>query len=162
VKTDGPYLANVTVQINNQEVTSFVNDAEQTLTSITNEEIYNPVSYHNLLPLPQAGAPVPTYAPTKNVEGSINIDLLSNTLVKPTANNNGATPSYIDNFCYGYADTVPLSAGSTPQTQPTINTGPEPATEEPFPTTILVVAILAVVVVALVGVLVYLRRGKHA
>jgi hypothetical protein len=152
-KTQGPYIADATVQINGQTVTAFTNDTEQTLSSITNEEIYNPVSYHNLLPMPRAGAPVPTYAPTANSKG-VQFDLLSNTMVKPAANSNGATPSYVDNFYYGYANALPTSA------MPTINTGPEPA-NEPFPTTTAIaLAILAIVVIG-VGVLAYTRRSKR-
>jgi hypothetical protein len=122
VKTEGPYFANITLQINNQEVTSFVNDFEQTLSSITNEEIFNPVTYHSLLPLPLPGAPVPTYIPTCNSKSSIQYELMSNIRAKSVLNNNGATPSYVDNFYYGYANMVPLSATS----KPALTTAPIP------------------------------------
>jgi hypothetical protein len=157
---DGVYYGDVTVQINGEAVTAFTNDREQTLPNITNEPIVNPPAYHNLLPLPQAGVLQPTYAPTAS-SSDIHYSLLSNTKAVPLASG-GATPSYIDNFCYGYADTVPLSSGSTPSTQPTINTGSEPGNSEPFPTALAVVVILLVIVVALVGVLAYLRKSKRA
>lgn len=122
VLTGGGYLANVTVQINDETITSFATGlprpdgmGEIFVSNITNEYVLNPVAYQNLLPLPQAGVMVPTYTPSPvSIDsGVIHIDLLSNTHVQPVSVN-GATPSYIDNFYYGYASTVPLFSDPTP------------------------------------------------
>ena len=180
---DNTYFANITVQINNETVTAFTNDREQTVSDITNEWIINPVSHHNLLPLPQPGVVVPTYAPTYYSDSGIHYDFMSNNQAKPVYSLNGATPSYIDNFYYGYAGTVPLSvvptptpiqsedisnrASSTPgptstiTQHPTINTGPEPPQTESFPTTLAVVLILSIVVFA-IGVLAYFNKRKRS
>jgi hypothetical protein len=160
-KTDGAYFANVTVEVNGEVISDFNTGlpnadgtAELHVSSIINEKLYNPVAYHNLLPLPQAGAPVPTYAPTGYSGEGIHYSLMSTTKAEPMYNNNGATPSYIDNFCYGYANTVP----NTPTTQPTINTGPEQPEYE-FPTAIVAVATLLFAASA-VGIALYQRKSK--
>ena len=137
IKTEGPYYANVTVQINDETVTTFVNDREQTLTSLPSEQIINPVVYHNLLPLPMAGVVLPTYAPTSvsYTTSGIHYELL-NTHVKPVSTT-AATASYIDNFAYGYANTVPISITPTPTPTPTATPTPTttPTTTQTSPTT---------------------------
>ena len=175
---DNAYFANVSLQVDGEAITAFSTDrpllGEVIVSNITNERITNPVAYHNLLPLPLPGAPVPTYAPTYQSDSGIHYDLMSNNLAKPMSSNNGATPSYVDNFYYGYADTVPLSivptptpihneASSTPTStqHPTVNTGPEPPQTEPFPTTLIIAAIVTVIVVGL-GLLFYTKKRKRA
>ncbi len=168
--TEGGYLANVTVQINGETITDFATGmpradgmGEIFVSNITNEPILNPVAYQNLLPLPQAGVLVPTYPPTAYGNGGVSYDLMSNTHVKPVSTS-GATPSYVDNFCYGYAGTVPLTTvTSTPTPSdttpyPTINTGPEPPPAEPFPLALVVASVVAVAAVVVIGVLVYLKK----
>jgi hypothetical protein len=174
VSTEGGYLANVTLQINGETITDFATGlpradgmGEIFVSNITNEPILNPVAYQNLLPLPQAGVLVPTYPPTVYSDSGVSYDLMSNTRVKPVSSS-GATPSYVDNFYYGYADTVPLTTVSTTPTPtssnttpfPTINTGPHPPPAEPFPTALIIVLVAAVVVVSAASV-VYFNRRKH-
>ncbi len=168
--TEGRYLANVTVQINGETISAFATGlprpdgmGEMWVSNITNEHVLNPVAYQNLLPLPMAGVMVPTYAPTSYRGSDIHYDLMSNNQVKPVASYGGATPSYIDNFYYGYADTVPMASALTPTPTstitllPTINTG---SLTEPFPTPLAVVLVLAVVVLV-IGVLVYLKKKRQ-
>ena len=125
-----------------------------------------------------AGVTVPTYTPTANVVGDVHYDLMSNIKSEPLALSQ-ATTSYVDNFYYGYADTVPLS--STPTTtptptgnqsnevsptptpttvNPTINTGAHQPQTQSFPTTLVAVLVVSVVVV-IAGVLVYLKKSKR-
>lgn len=138
---DNTYFANVTLQVDNEIITAFSTDRPQIgeviVSNITNEEIINPVSYHNLLPLPLPGAPVPTYMPAYHSDSGIHYDLMSNNQAKPMSSNNGATPSYIDNFYYGYANTVPLSVVPTPTPTATPTSNPtnyNTATPAPSPT----------------------------
>jgi hypothetical protein len=182
----GVYQANVTVAVNNQTVTSFNTGkpnadgtAEQWVPTITDEPVYAPITAHNFLPLPMAGAPVPTYAPTAYSNSGKHFTLLSNTRFQPMAAN-GAAASYIDNFYYGYANTVPVvnaptptpksspssTNGATPtstaaatQTQPPNNGPTHPPQKEPFPTTLIVILLTALVAVAL-GVAFYFKRSK--
>ncbi len=133
VSTGGGYIAIVTVQIDGETVTDFATGmprpdgmGEIFVSNITNESVLNPVAYQNLLPLPMAGIILPTYAPTSQSATGIHYDLISSRQIKPVSNE--ATTSYIDNFYYGYANAVPLSANSTPT--PTINE----ATATPIPT----------------------------
>ncbi len=173
---DGGYLANVTLQINGETITDFATGlpradgmGEIFVSNITNERILNPVAYQNLLPLPQAGVLVPTYPPTAYKNSGVSYDLMSNTRVKPVSAS-GATPSYVDNFCYGYAGTVPLTSVSTNPTPvpsdttplPTINTGPEPPAAEPFPTTVVIGLVVVVVAIVIVGMLVYSKKSKRS
>jgi hypothetical protein len=180
------YQANVTVTVNNQTITSFNTGkpnadgtAELWLPTITNEPVYTPITAHNLLPLPIAGAPVPTYQPTSNINRDTQYTLLSITKVQPLAAN-GATPSYIDNFYYGYANTIPTDNTPTPTLTPsgTIiitptekpttaasetqlpNNGPtQPPQKEVFPTTLIVALVVVIIAVAL-GILVFFRKRK--
>jgi hypothetical protein len=163
-QTDGGYYANVTVQVNEEVITEFNTGlpnpdgmgGELIVPDIKNEPLYSPVAYHNLLPLPQAGAPVPTYVPTAAYSSEdIHYNPLSNIQAKPVYNNNGATPSYIDNFYYGYANAVPTEG--TPH--PTENTGAQPQQYE-FPTTTVVAATLMFVAAA-VGIALYQRKTKQ-
>jgi hypothetical protein len=186
--TEGRYLANVTLQINDETINSFATGlprpdgmGEMWVSSITNEHILNPVAYQNLLPLPMVGVPNPTYAPTAKTAGGLHYDLMSNIKSEPISFSQ-ATPSYIDNFYYGYANTVPLSttptttqtptehqgnqASPTPtqtptQTaNPTINTGAQQPQTQPFPTILVAVLVVSVVVV-IAGVLMYLKKSKR-
>ena len=143
--TGSGYVANVTVQINDEVVTDFATGMPRSdgmgeifVSNITNEPVLNAVAYQNLLPLPQAGVMVPTYTPSPVSYGSsvIHIDLLSNTHVQPVSVN-GATPSYIDNFYYGYAGTVPLFSTPTPTPTATPSSNPtqqRASTNTPTPT----------------------------
>jgi hypothetical protein len=170
--TEGGYLANVTVQINDETITSFASGiprpdgmGEIFVSDITNEHVLNPVAYQNLLPLPQAGAMVPTYTPSPVSYGNgvIHYDLLlSNTHIQPVSVN-GATPSYIDNFYYGYAGTVPLAANPTPPV--TSTAPPTPTTSDtaaPSPT-VPEVPTLAVIplFISMLAVAVVLRHRKR-
>ena len=141
--TEAGYVANVTVQIDDETATDFATGmprpdgmGEIFVSEIVNVSVLNPVAYQNLLPLPQAGVTVPTYTPSPvNYDGSsIHYDLMSNTHVQPVSAN-GATTAYIDNFYYGYAGTVPLSSvpTATPMATPTTNPT-TPSTTTPSPT----------------------------
>ena len=141
VAIENAYFANITLQVDGEAITAFATDrpllGEVIVSNITNERITNPVAYQNLLPLPLPGVPVPTYAPTYNSNSGIHYDLMRNNQAKPVSNNNGATPSYIDNFYYGYAGTVPLSTNPTPTPSATPTSNPttsNTATPAPSPT----------------------------
>jgi hypothetical protein len=156
---DNTYFANITLQVDGETITNFTNDREQTVSEITNEWIMNPVAYHNLLPLPQPGVVVPTYAPTLYSDSGIHYDLMSNIHAKPVYNSNGATPSYIDNFYYGYADTVPLSIVPTPTSNGASSTPtPTPTTPE-FPFVIIATALLSSSVIATA---IFLKRKRDS
>jgi hypothetical protein len=177
--TEKGYVANVTVQIDGETATDFATGmprpdgmGEIFVSDIINESVLNPVAYQNLLPLPQAGVLVPTYTPSPVSYGRVGIhyDLMSNTNVQPVSIN-GATPSYIDNFYYGYANTIPMSSAPTPTpaqptptatTQPTINTGPEPPQTEPFPTALSIAVIVFLVGTVGIGLLLYIKKRKRA
>jgi hypothetical protein len=186
--TEGRYLANVTLQINDETITSFATGlprpdgmGEMWVSNITNEHVLNPIAYQNLLPLPMAGVTVPTYTPTAKIVGGVHYDLMSNIKSEPMAFSQ-ATTSYVDNFYYGYANTEFLS--STPTTtptpteyqgnevsptptptptatvNPTINSGALQPQAQSFPT-ILVAALVVSVVVVIAGVLIFLRKSKR-
>jgi hypothetical protein len=170
LSTEGGYLANVTLQINGETITDFATGlpradgmGEIFVSNITNEPILNPVAYQNLLPLPMAGVTVPTYTPTAIGVSGVHYDLMGNARAKPVAQG-GATPSYVDNFYYGYAGTVPLTTVTPTPTAsdatlyPTINTGQHPPQTEPFPVALVIASVVAVVAIVIVGVLVYLKK----
>ncbi len=182
--TEGGYVANVTVQIDGEAATDFATGmprpdgmGEIFVSDIIDVSVLNPVAYQNLLPLPQAGVLVPTYTPSSVSYGSggIRYDLISNTHVQPVSVN-GATPSYIDNFYYGYADAVPFSAAPTPTSIPNDgNTNPSSngasstsaSTQQPLTTpytTMTFLALLSAVImsvaVIVVAVLVKTKKRK--
>jgi hypothetical protein len=162
--TEGGYVANVTVQINGETVTDFATGmprpdgmGEIFVSNITNEPVINPVAYQNLLPFPQAGVLVPTYTPSPVSYGSsgIHYDLMSNMHVQPVSAN-GASVSYIDNFYYGYAGTVPLSTVQTstptaaPTTNPTTSATPTPSPTVPEISTLAIPMLIIVLATAIV------------
>jgi hypothetical protein len=181
VSTEGGYIANVTVQIDGETVTDFATGmprpdgiGEIFVSNITNESVLNPVAYQNLLPLPMAGVILPTYAPTACNAASIHYDLMSSRQIKPVSS--GATTSYIDNFNYGYANAVPLSANPTPTPtlneatatpistaistgNPTINTGAQ-SPQVLFQTILAVFVVLAAIVV--IAVVAYLKNRRRS
>ncbi len=184
--TEGRYLANITLQINDETITSFATGlprpdgmGEMWVSNITNEHVLNPIAYQNLLPLPMAGVTVPTYAPTAKIVGGVHYDLISNIKSELVALSQ-ATTSYVDNFYYGYADTVPLSSTPTttptpteyqgnevsptptptPTVNPTINTGAHQPQTQSFLTTLVAVLVVSVVAV-IAGVLIYLKKSKR-
>ncbi len=177
------YVANVTVQINGEKATDFATGmprpdgmGEIFVFSIINESILNPVAYQNLLPLPMAGVTVPTYSPESCSTTGIHYDLISSYEIKPVTN--GATTSYIDNFYYGYADTIPMSSAPTPTpssgatltptptplttaTQyPTNDTNSEPLQINQF-TIVLAVALTITIIVFLGGIATYQKKSRR-
>jgi hypothetical protein len=178
--TEDGYVANVTVQIDDEVATDFATGmprpdgmGEIFVSAMINVSVLNPVAYQNLLPLPQAGVMVPTYTPSpvSYNSSSVNYDLMSNTHVKPVSVS-GTTPSYIDNFYYGYADTVPLSAASTPTptaapTNPPNNSAtatptptPQPPTKLPTLTILFALLSVAIIAVALIATILLVRIKK--
>ena len=105
---------------------------------------------------------VPTYTPSPISYGTdgIHYDLMSNASVQPVSVN-GATPSYIDNFYYGYAGTVPLAADPTP-TPTATSTPTAPATSAPSPT-VPEVSMLAVIplLIAVLATAVVIKHQKR-
>ena len=165
---ENAYFANVSLQVDGEAITAFATDrpllGEVIVSNITNERITNPVAYQNLLPLPLPGAPVPTYAPAYKGNSGIRYDLMRNNQTKPVSNNNGATPSYVDNFYYGYANTVPLSVVPTPTPTATPTSNPtayNTATPAPSPT-VPEVSILALIPLSTIvlAIAIFIRHQK--
>ena len=83
-----------------------------------------------------AGVTVPTYIPTTKIKGGVHYDLISNVKSEPMVFSQ-ATTSYVDNFFYGYADTIPIAVTPTSIPTPTSTQTPTtvPTTSQPSPTT---------------------------
>ncbi|MCW3995326.1 MAG: hypothetical protein NWE98_04145 [Candidatus Bathyarchaeota archaeon] len=175
-QSGGRTLANVTIQINDEIITDFATGmprpdgmGETWVSSITNEHVLNTVAYQNLLPLPMAGVMIPTYMPTSQAAAGIGYDLMGNRQFKLVGS--GATPSYIDNFYYGYANTVPLSTNPAPPSTHYDNSGaqgPTPAATENagsqallLSTTLAIVLTVLATVVAAAVVSVLLKKRKQ-
>lgn len=186
VLTEGRYLANIDLQVNDETISSFATGlprpdgmGEMWVSNITNEHLLKPIAYQVLLPLPMAGVAVPTYTPTSKIVGGIRYDLMNNIKLEPLALSQ-ATTSYVDNFYYGYANTVPLSSTPTtpptptqhqgiemsptptptPTVNPTINTGAHQPQTQSFLTNLIAGLVVSVVVV-IAGVLIYLKKNKR-
>ena len=128
---EGFYRANFTIQVDNETITSFRSDSiipEGTVHNITNEEV-RPIAYHNIYPLPQTGVMI---IPTASTNNGIHYSYLTNKV--STILHNQAIPSYVDNFLYGYANTVPISATSTSTPTPTPTPIPTSQTATYLPT----------------------------
>ena len=136
VKTDGLYIANVTLEINNVKVTAFVDDFDQKLSTINNEKILGSVAHHNFLPLANAGF----------------IDQ-----AKPLQGFTKENPSFIDNFYFGYADTIPASDVPT---QLTVNRSSKLPQKE-ICSIPLSIAVVLTVAVAVAGMLGYLNKKTN-
>ena len=155
VNEGGLLWGNFTLQVNNETITSFRSDSiipEGIVHSITNEDV-RPIAYFNVYPLPQTGVVIIPTSLTNNV---IHYNLLSNKITDVAYNQ--AIPSFIDNFFYGYADTIPTVITSSTPT-PTPNS-PQPSatvptTSQPTPTpTIPEIPVLAIIPIALVMLLI--------
>ncbi len=168
--TEEGYVANVTVQIDGETATDFATGmprpdgmGEIFVSDIINESVLNPVAYQNLLPLPMAGVTAPTYSPTSYSATGIHYDLMSNYQAK-LLSTSGTTPSYIDNFYYGYADTVPLSIVPTPTPTacPTTNptTPATPATSPTVPEISTLAVSLLIIVLAAAIVIKHQKTGE--
>ena len=176
--TEEGYVANVTVQIDDEMATDFATGmpradgmGEIFVSAIINESILSPVAYQNLLPLPMAGVTVPTYSPLSYSATGIHYDLLSSGQAKPLSTS-GTTPSYIDNFYYGYVDTVTLAAASTPtpvpsdvvpnpsNTDATSTPTTQPPTKLPTLTIFFALLSVAIIAVALIATILLVRIKK--
>ena len=132
----GLYWGNFTLQVNNETITSFRSDSiipEGIVHSITNEDV-RPIAYFNVYPLPQTGVMI---IPTSLTNNGIQYSLISNKVTNVAYNQ--AIPSFIDNFFYGYADTIPTivtSPATTPTPLPTSTQTSThvPTTSQPTPT----------------------------
>jgi hypothetical protein len=153
---EGFYRANFTIQVDNETITSFRSDSilpEGTVHNIINEEV-RPIAYHNLYPLPQTGVMI---IPTTSTNNGLHYNLLSNKAT--TVQYNQATPSYIDNFLYGYADAVPMSLTSpTSSPIPSISPSPSPTPTVPEFSSIIILTLL-ITAIALTMLVCFKKRN---